>query len=124
MARSKARVIASWVLGILLALAFFPSGLVKLVGVQMAVDNFIRWGYPSWFRILTGLIEVGAAGLVLVPRTRLYGALLIVPTMVGAVFTHATHGEARMIVLPLTLLVMATALAILSRTMKSSPGAT
>jgi|HubBroStandDraft_2_1064218.scaffolds.fasta_scaffold368873_2 putative oxidoreductase len=104
-----------WVLTGMLALMFLFAGGFKLSGAQTAIDNFAKWGYPDWFRIVTGLIEVAAGVLVLVPRTSFYGTLLILPTMVGAVLTHVTHGETRNIPLPLLLFVLAAILAYVRR---------
>jgi putative oxidoreductase len=104
-----------WVLTGLLALMFLFAGGFKLSGAQTAIDNFAKWGYPDWFRIVTGLIEVTAGVLVLVPRTSFYGTLLIIPTMVGAVLTHVTHAETRNIPLPLLLFVLAAVLAYVRR---------
>jgi putative oxidoreductase len=98
---------ALYALMALLTLAFLASGGTKLAGAQMNVDNFTRWGYPLWFMYLTGLIEVGCALLLWPRKTRLIGALGLVATMVGAVLTHLTHGEAAMIGAPVVLLGLA-----------------
>ena len=98
---------ALYALMALLTLAFLFSGGMKLAGAQMNVDNFARWGYPLWFMYLTGLIEVGSALLLWSRKTRLIGALGLVGTMIGAIVTHLTHGEAAMIVAPLVLLALA-----------------
>ena len=115
MTQGRGKQVAEWVLSGLLALMFFFAGGFKLSGAQTAIDNFAKWGYPDWFRIVTGVIEVAAAVLVLVPRTSFYGAGLIVATMVGAVLTHATHAETRNIPPPLVLFVLAAILAYLRR---------
>lgn len=76
----------------LLGLVFAVSGAVKLVGVDEMVENFERWGYPQWFRLVTGLVEVTGAlvlvgGLVVPVATAIGGAVLGV-TMLGAIYTH------------------------------------
>jgi putative oxidoreductase len=115
MTESRAKRVAEWVLSGLLAMMFLFAGGFKLSGAQTAINNFAKWGYPDWFRVVTGVIEVTAAVLVLVRRLSFYGAVLIVATMVGAVLTHATHGERRNIPLPLLLLVLAATLVYLRR---------
>jgi putative oxidoreductase len=45
-------------------------------------------GIGQWFRYLTGLIEVASAVALLVPALAPFGALLLVPTMIGAIATH------------------------------------
>ncbi len=84
------------VLSVLLGLAFLGAGGSKLAGAQMHVDNFARWGYPPWFQYVTGLVEVVAAFLIVLPATRFYGAALLVCTMLGAVATHVMAGEGSM----------------------------
>ena len=115
MTESRTKRVAEWVLSGLLALMFLFAGGFKLSGAQTAIDNFAKWGYPDWFRVVTGVIEVTAAVLVLVPRMSFYGAALMVATMVGAVLTHATHAETRNIPVPLLLLVLAATLVCLRR---------
>jgi uncharacterized membrane protein YphA (DoxX/SURF4 family) len=115
MADGKGKRIGEWVLAGILAAMFLFAGGFKLSGAQTAIDNFAKWGYPDWFRIVTGVIEVTAAILVLVPRTSFYGTLLILPTMVGAVITHVTHGETPNVGLPIVLFALAAVLAYLRR---------
>ena len=52
------------------------------------VQMFAAIGVGQWFRVVTGGIEVVGAGLLLVPSLAAYGALLLVPTMAGAIITH------------------------------------
>lgn len=91
----------------LLTLGFLMFGGSKLAGQQMHVENFARWGYPTWFMYLTGLIEVVGAVLLWPQRTRLIGALLLVATMLGAILTHLVNGEAAFITMPVVLLLLA-----------------
>jgi uncharacterized membrane protein YphA (DoxX/SURF4 family) len=115
MARGKGARIASWVMAGLLALVFAAAGVTKLLGAEMHKQNFARWGYPSWYLPLTGVIELGAAILVIVPRTRVFGACVLACVMLGAVATHVRAGEYPMIALPVILLGLAAVCAQLSR---------
>jgi len=92
--RPKWQRIALWILSGLLAAAFVLSGGTKLSGPEEMANNFIRWGYPSWFMYVTGAIELVAAVMLLIPRTRFVGAFLLVATMGGAVLTHVVNAEA------------------------------
>jgi len=67
---------------------FLFAGSLKLAGAPMMVALFHAIGIGQWFRYLTGSIEVVSAILLLVPSLAFLGALLLVPTMVGAVLTH------------------------------------
>jgi len=102
----KAKTIGSWVVAVLLALAFLGAGSLKLTSQPMMVANFAGWGFPSWFLYVTGTIEVVSAILLLIPRTALIGTGLLICTMIGALLTHLTHGQAAMIGAPLVLLLL------------------
>jgi putative oxidoreductase len=111
---SKTKSVALWVLAGLLALVFLASGGFKF-GAQQAIDNFHKWGYPDWFRVLTGVIELAFGALLLVPRARLVAAAALACTMIGAVATHVTHQEWAMAPVPAILLVLLIALFMGSR---------
>ena len=57
------------------------------------VDDFDRFRYPQWFRVVTGAAEVGGAlGLLLGffrPALTPLAGLLLGATMTGALATHA-----------------------------------
>jgi putative oxidoreductase len=80
------------VLQVLLILMFLMAGIGKLSGSKMHVENFKKWGYPQWFRTVTGLIELVAAILLVIGFwSSLWlsiGALILVVTAVGGVITH------------------------------------
>lgn len=40
---TKAKNIIAWILSVLLALAFFGSGLTKILGVEMQIKNLESW---------------------------------------------------------------------------------
>lgn len=79
---------ADWIIRILLALAFISAGGMKLAGAEQFVAMFDQVGIGQWFRLLTGTLEVTGGLLVLIPRAAIFGALLLVCVMVGALFTH------------------------------------
>lgn len=87
-ARSRAGKIALRIVQIATASLFVFSGSLKLAGVPVMVGLFDAIGIGQWFRYLTGGIEVVSGLLLLVPSLAFFGALLLVPTMVGAVLTH------------------------------------
>lgn len=87
-ATPRARTYAAWALQILLAAAFLGAGASKLAGVPMMIDLFDRIGVGQWFRVVTGLVEVGGAALLLVPGLAGAGAALLATTMAFAVLTH------------------------------------
>jgi putative oxidoreductase len=103
------RTFATWALSALLAFAFLSSGVMKLMGHPMEEHAFQSFGYPLWFMYVIGLLEIAGAILVLVPRVAYVGAGLLACVMVGAVFSHLTHGQAAMTPVPLVLLLIALA---------------
>ncbi len=80
--------IALWVLQALLALAFVGAASGKLLGKPEMVALFEAVGVGQWFRYVTGLMELTGALLIVVPRTKFFGAALLSVVMVGAVLTH------------------------------------
>jgi uncharacterized membrane protein YphA (DoxX/SURF4 family) len=52
---TKAKNIITWILAVILALAFFGAGISKLLGVESQIKNFQSWGYPLWLRFPIGL---------------------------------------------------------------------
>jgi putative oxidoreductase len=84
----KAANIALWVLQGLLALAFAGAASGKLLGHADMVALYGVIGVGQWFRIVTGLLELTGAVLIVVPRTKFFGAALLGTIMVGAVLTH------------------------------------
>ena len=81
-------VIALWIVQIALAGMFLLAGSSKLLGAAAMVGLFDAIGIGQWFRYLTGLIEVSSALALLVPSIAVFGALALVPTMIGAIVTH------------------------------------
>jgi putative oxidoreductase len=79
---------ALWAVQIALAAMFLLAGSSKLMGAAAMVALFEAIGIGQWFRYLTGFIEVGSALALLVPSFAVFGALILVPTMAGAIATH------------------------------------
>ena len=83
--------IGSWILAILLGAAFLLAGISKLTGA--ATPMFAGWGYPAWFAVLIGILEVAGAFGLLFPRTTRPAVLGLGVIMVGALGTHLVNGE-------------------------------
>jgi putative oxidoreductase len=80
--------IGLWVVQGLLALAFVGAASGKLLGKPEMVGLFDVIGIGQWFRYVTGLVELAGGALILIPKTRVVGAGLLVGTMLGAIATH------------------------------------
>ena len=78
----------SWVLqlaaaGILLQTLFF-----KFTGAEESVYIFTTLGAEPWGRIGSGIAELIASALLLVPATAPLGAVMALGVMAGAIFSH------------------------------------
>lgn len=106
---SKPAHLAVWVLSVLLAFVFLMAGAPKLLGVQGHVRAFARWGYPDWFRLVVGAVEVVSAVLLLIPRLAFLGAVGIAVIMAGATYTHVVRVPEEASRAPFTLTLLALA---------------
>jgi putative oxidoreductase len=86
--RGRASLIALWLTQVVLAAMFLMAGGSKLAGVPAMVSLFDAVGLGQWFRYVTGVIEITSAIALLVPSAAIYGALLLIPTMLGATITN------------------------------------
>jgi putative oxidoreductase len=103
----------------LLGIFFALQGIVKLSGSPAWVARFRGWGYPDHFYVVVGVAEVAGAGLLVLPKTRVYGAALLIAIMAGAAVTHLLHGEPQIV----TALVLLTLLALVAVARVRSGGA-
>ena len=107
--RGRVAIVALWVAQIALAAMFLLAGGSKLAGAPAMVDLFAAIGWGQWFRYVTGAIEISAAVALLIPSAALFGAILLVPTMIGAVTANLILGQPPAV--PLVLLLVAAAVA-------------
>lgn len=78
----------SWLLRIAAALILFQTLYFKFTGHPESVDLFTKLGVEPWGRIGTGVIELIAGILLLIPSTVIFGALLGIGLMAGAILSH------------------------------------
>lgn len=101
-----ARVIGTWLPAILLVLIFVPQGLAKFDDASGWARAFRLWGYPDWFRITIGALELLAALLLITGRFAVLGAMTIMVIMLGGMATHLIFEGGRHMtseIVPLTL---------------------
>lgn len=86
-----------WSLSLLLIMVFVRAGWDKFDDSSGWARAFRFWGYPVWFRMLVGAVELAAAALLTWPRTAAYGAALVIVVMLGGMGTHVfvEHRPAR-----------------------------
>jgi putative oxidoreductase len=83
-----AKLVGMWIPAILLVLIFAPQGWSKFNDTSGWATAFRHWGYPDWFRITIGVMELGAVALLILGRTAAFGAILIIIVMLGGMATH------------------------------------
>ena len=96
---------AVWTCAIFLAVAFVFVGISKLAGMSAVrwAERFAHWGYPAYAQYVIGVFEVLGGLGVLIPSWRRAAAMILVALMIGALCTHAVHGEFPRLVPPLIL---------------------
>ena len=87
------KTIVLWALTLLLVAVFLNAGIRKFFEDGGWTWMFNRLGFPVWFRITIGAIEVAAAALLLFPRTAVYGAATVIAVMIGAIGTLVIQGR-------------------------------
>jgi putative oxidoreductase len=102
-----AKVIGMWIPAILLVLIFAKQGWSKFDDASGWARAFRHWGYPDWFRITIGVMEVSAATLLILGRTAAFGALLIIIVMLGGMATHVIFDGGRNMTSELVPLILA-----------------
>ena len=90
MEHSKAFVTASWILRGIAAAILLQTLFFKFAGARESVYIFSTLGLEPWGRIGSGITELIASILLLMPRTAIYGALLSLGVITGAIASHLT----------------------------------
>lgn len=79
---------ALWILKIVVALLLAQTLFFKFTSAEESVWIFSQLGAEPWGRYLSGVIELIAAILILIPKTQIFGALLTLGAMSGAILGH------------------------------------
>lgn len=82
--------IVAWVLQILAAVIFLQTLFFKFTGAAESVYIFTKLGAEPLGRYASGMMELIAAGLLLVPRTAAIGAVVSLGVISGAIGAHLT----------------------------------
>lgn len=83
------------------------------------VEGFKHYGYPGWFRVFTGLIEVISAILVIAGvwngTLAAWGSLIIGITMLGAILTHIKiNDNVKQMIMPMVLFIIGLAVLLIN----------
>jgi putative oxidoreductase len=80
----------SWTLQVLVAGILLQTLFFKFTGAAESVYIFSTLGLEPWGRYASGITELVAAGLLLVPGTAAAGAVLSIAVISGAIVSHLT----------------------------------
>src|SRR5258708_7195166 len=90
MHHSKAFMIASWTLRGIAAVILLQTLFFKFTAAKESVYIFTTLGLEPWGRLGSGVAELIASILLLLPPTVVYGAILSLGVISGAIFFHLT----------------------------------
>src|SRR5579884_2578017 len=105
------------IIQVVLGLLFVSIGSMTVAGRKMFVDNFRQFGYPQWFRVVIGTLEIlGGLGLLVgiwLPALAVLASAGLMLLMLGAASTHVRVKEPlQKILLPLVLGALAIVVAV------------
>lgn len=80
-------------LALALAAVFVAGSLTNIIAPGSIYAEYLRWGYPPWFHVVTGALELTTAVLLARASSRRLGAALGCAVMLGALATVGLHGE-------------------------------
>lgn len=80
--------IFTWIVKLIAVIILVQTLYFKFTGAEESVYIFTKLGIEPFGRIGSGLVELIASVLILIPKTTLLGALLGAGTMFGAIFSH------------------------------------
>ena len=79
-----------WILRLIAAAILLQTLYFKFTAAPESVYIFSTLGMEPWGRIGTGILELLASVLILIPATTAYGSLLGAGVMGGAILSHLT----------------------------------
>ncbi|MDB5272818.1 MAG: DoxX family protein [Chitinophagaceae bacterium] len=86
--------VAKTILNLLIGLMFIATGILKLINMDsLSAAIFERADFPYWLFYIVGLFELAGGTMLLIEKTRKYGALMVIVVMVGALATHVYLGD-------------------------------
>jgi len=115
--------IGIWVLRSVAAIILLQTLYFKFSAAPESIYIFSKLGMEPWGRIGTGIFELIAGVLILIPATTVVGALLAIALMAGAIFFHLTklgisvqNDGGQLFIYGLLVLASSTALLVIYRT--------
>jgi len=85
---NRTTTIISWILQVVAAFILAQTLFFKFSGAEEPIYIFTTLGVEPWGRILSGIAELVAVVLLLIPRKAVVGAFLSIGVMLGATGAH------------------------------------
>src|SRR4051812_34132987 len=83
------QILSTW----LLVAGFLGAGVVNALGMFGTQRDLVRWGYPRWWGIVTGALEIASAALIAFPASRMVGLAFGAIIIAAAIFTVLRHRD-------------------------------
>jgi uncharacterized membrane protein YphA (DoxX/SURF4 family) len=80
--------IITWIIKLTAVIILLQTLFFKFTGAEESIYIFETLGIEPFGRIGSGVVELIASILILIPRTTLLGAVMALGTMVGAIISH------------------------------------
>ena len=80
--------IFTWIIKLIAVVILHQTLYFKFSGTEESIYIFTKLGIEPYGRIGSGIVELIASILILIPKTTLIGAILGLGTMFGAIFSH------------------------------------
>jgi uncharacterized membrane protein YphA (DoxX/SURF4 family) len=87
---SRTQAVVSWILQLVVAGILLQTLFFKFTAAKESVYIFSTLGLEPWGRIGSGIAELIAAVLLLIPSLSPFGALLTMAVLAGAIVSHLT----------------------------------
>src|SRR6266481_4624923 len=86
----KVQTVLFWIARIIAAMIMLQTLYFKFSGAEGSIQLFSQLGIEPWGRIGTGVLELIASILILIPSTVWMGSILAIGLMAGAIFSNLT----------------------------------
>ena len=88
---TKTRKIIGWILTAMLAFVLLFSAAMKLSGKPEVINSAAHFGLSLKKFVFIGIVEIISTVLFIIPRTGVFGAMLLAAYLGGAIATHLEH---------------------------------
>lgn len=92
------------IVSVILAIIFLLAGVPKLFGAgTLGIQAAAMHGFPTWIRVVTGVVEIVCAIGLLVPVLSIVAAIALALLMIPAFVTQGLSGQPTLMIVPLIL---------------------